>query len=59
MTEVAGRIETERRGNDSYSTMVDWTVPADPSDDEAFIRDATKRFGEELRRTVQAHHNGA
>lgn len=58
MTEIFGHIDTERKDKDWYQTIIDWTVPADPADDDAMIRAASKRFEKVLRRTIQAHHNG-
>ncbi len=52
---VIAWIKTEPVLDEIHRTTIEWAVPAPGDDTDKFVRLATKRFTDELRRTIKAH----
>ncbi len=54
---IVGYLNTEYNlAADAYKIFFDYVAPEPDEDVDKFVAIATRRFGEELRRTIQAHH---
>jgi hypothetical protein len=52
---ICAYVKTEPQPENGWHiTELHWTLPT-PADTEKFVQAVTKRFAEELRRTIQTH----
>lgn len=52
---IAAWIKTEPVVDEVHRTTIEWAIPAPDEDADKFVGLATKRFADELRRTIKAH----